>query len=543
LYQKGKYKLVKRSPKSIRAKVLALVILSAVLPTALVGTSSYWTARNALTEKLSEQLNTKASLAAAQVSEWFRERSHDSKVFASSSIVVAELERLDSDGGGGAPLIRNYLEEVYGRFGVYETLAVLDARRALVAEAGPRDRQVPSFAVLAENPSSTLDWESDGARLWLQSPIVGGEGKTVGWLVLRCNFDSLAKQLARRDGEQRIRITAGADRVVLAYPADSASEEAPSIVPDEGSISEYRDARGMRVLAAARTLYGIDEAGPVFLIVTADWDVAFEAVTELGHRIVLLSVIVAAFVIALAYGLVVSLTDPIEKLTAGAQAVSRGDYSLELPVAARDEIGSLTEVFNQMTLALKKSHESLERLSVTDELTKLCNRRQFRKALDLELNQAVSTRSQFSIIMIDVDHFKAFNDRFGHIRGDGLLEQVGGYLLGAVDEGDVAARYGGEEFVVIAHGAGIQKAAEKAEAIRSGFAAAHGGEDKVTLSLGVAAWPEHGESALELIDAADRALYHAKEMGRDRVVVAAAERAGKSRKSRRSSKRPVGVSS
>jgi diguanylate cyclase (GGDEF)-like protein len=311
-------------------------------------------------------------------------------------------------------------------------------------------------------------------------------------------------------------------------------------VRDDYELRLYRDSRGVLVLAAARTLYGIDGGGPVFLIVTTDWDVAFATVTELGHRIVLMSVIVAAFVIALAYGLVVSLTDPIEKLTAGAQAVSRGDYSLELPVAARDEIGSLTEVFNQMTSALKKNHESLERLSVTDELTKLCNRRQFRKALDLELKESESTGSPFSVIMIDVDHFKAFNDRFGHIRGDELLERVGAYLLGAVDDGDVAARYGGEEFVVIAHGDRIQQAAEKAESIRNGFSAAHRGEDRVTLSFGVAAWPDHGLSALELIDAADRALYHAKEMGRDRVVVAAVEPTG-GWKNRRSSKRPVGV--
>jgi hypothetical protein len=196
--------------------VLALVILSALLPTALVGTSSYWTARNALTQKLSEQLNTKASLAAAEVTEWFQERSHDSRVFAGSSIVVAELEGIDPYGSNRAPLIRNYLDEVYGRFGVYETLAVLDARRSLVAEAGLRSHHLSSFPEPPEDTTSTLDWEPDGARLWLQSPIIGGEGKTVGWLVLRCRFDSLASQLASRDDGQRIRISTGSDHVVLA---------------------------------------------------------------------------------------------------------------------------------------------------------------------------------------------------------------------------------------------------------------------------------------------------------------------------------------
>ena len=107
------------------------------------------------------------------------------------------------------------------------------------------------------------------------------------------------------------------------------------------------------------------------LVVATDWNVAFAAVRELGRSIVLLSLLAALLVIALAYGLVVSLTDPLEKLTAGARALARGDYSHELPVATRDEIGDLTRVFNQMTSALKRSHDSLERLSATDELTKL----------------------------------------------------------------------------------------------------------------------------------------------------------------------------
>jgi diguanylate cyclase (GGDEF)-like protein len=314
------------------------------------------------------------------------------------------------------------------------------------------------------------------------------------------------------------------DRAVFSHPDTFSHEATPNLPPAEGSLTEYRDESGARVLAAARAIEGLD-GEPMVLVVANDWKTAFAAVTELGRSIVLLSFFVALVVIGLAYGLVVSLTDPLERLTAGARALSRGDYSLELSVSTRDEIGDLTKVFNQMTSALKRSHEGLERLSATDELTKLGNRRQFRKALDEELARAEKTGVGFAVVLIDLDHFKSYNDRYGHVRGDQLLERVGAYLLQAIDSPAIAARYGGEEFVLILPKTGIEQAAAQAEWIRVGFFEACGEKEEVTLSLGVAAWPRDGRAALEIIDAADRALYEAKNSGRNRVLVAGASHA------------------
>ena len=506
---------------SIRAKVFALVILATLLPTFLVGTSSYWTARRTLGEKLSDQLNIKASLAAARVSEWLQERRHDAMVFASSSIVVANVERGEGGGPPGEfPLIRSYLEEVRGRYGVYSLLAVLDARRRLVASASELpEKDLAHLEDRAPGERAFLDWNTGGrARFWFQSPILGAQGKTVGFLVLASDFDSLRAEIAQQAPADRVHLTSGG-RVVLAHPEPVTNETSPELVPEEGSLTEYRDASGRRVLAAARAIDGLD-GEPMVLVVANDWNVAFAAVAELGRSIVLLSLLVAVVVIGLAYGLVVSLTDPLEKLTAGAYALSRGDYSHELPVRTRDEIGDLTQVFNQMTSALKHSHEGLERLSATDELTKLGNRRQFRKALDEELSRAEKTGAGFALVLIDLDHFKSYNDRLGHVRGDALLEKVGAHLLLVMEQPAIAARYGGEEFVLILPKTGIEEAAARAEWIRTGFFEAHGAEAEVTLSLGVAAWPRDGRSALELIDAADRALYDAKNGGRNRVAVA-----------------------
>jgi diguanylate cyclase (GGDEF)-like protein len=506
-----------RAPSwSIRSKIIALVVLAALLPTFLVGTSSYWTARRVLSERLSEQLNTRASLAAARVAEWLRERRHDAVVFSSSSTVVGNLE----GGAGEPPRIRAYLEEVRGRYSVYSLLAVLDSRRRLVAAAcDSPDEDLSYLRDRRGNERASVEWNAAGeARFWIENPILGAEGDRVGFFLVAADFDSLRQELAEHSAAERLHLTAGG-RVVLTHPEPDSTGGVPELVPGEGTLTEYRDSNGAAVLAAAGAVEEPDVA-PMVLVVATDRNVAFAKVTELGRSIVLLSILVAVVVIALAYGLVVSLTDPLEKLTTGARALAKGDYSVELPVRTRDEIGDLTRLFNQMTSALKRSHDGLEQLSVTDELTKLGNRRQFQKALEEELARAEETGSGFAVVFADLDHFKRYNDRLGHLRGDALLERVGAYLLHAIEPPAVAARYGGEEFVLILPNFGVEAAAALADWIRTGFYTTCGQSEGVTLSLGVAAWPQNGRSPLELIDAADRALYDAKNRGRNRVVVA-----------------------
>ena len=128
-----------------------------------------------------------------------------------------------------------------------------------------------------------------------------------------------------------------------------------------------------------------------------------------------------------------------------------------------------------------------------------------------------------SILIIDIDHFKTFNDRFGHLQGDAFLRELGPFLTGRIRSTDFAARYGGEEFVVLLPGIAKEHAGQKAEFLRKDFEKAEltgEGSSSVTWSIGVACCPEDGSSQEELIRKADNALYEAKRKGRNRVGVA-----------------------
>ncbi len=174
---------------------------------------------------------------------------------------------------------------------------------------------------------------------------------------------------------------------------------------------------------------------------------------------------------------------------------------------------------------IERLRAELAEEAVRDPLTGLHNRRHLDRALRADLASRPRT-GRLAVLVVDVDHFKTVNDRFGHAAGDRVLTAVADTLTGAVREGDTAARLGGEEFVLVLPGAGRAQALERAERVRRAVAAVRhpvdGGGVGVTVSIGVAVCPADGTTAAALLEAADRALYTAKETGRDRVVAAGA---------------------
>jgi len=173
---------------------------------------------------------------------------------------------------------------------------------------------------------------------------------------------------------------------------------------------------------------------------------------------------------------------------------------------------------------LMRANLELERLTRIDGLTGLGNRRYFDEYLAAEWKRCQRTQSPLSVLMIDVDHFKRYNDAYGHLAGDDVLKQVARVIQeSSTRSTDLAARFGGEEFVVILTGVPQDGASHVAERMVQGVRdlnIAHGA-DRVTISVGVAtAWPDSEGDPARLVNAADLALFRAKNEGRNRLVFA-----------------------
>jgi len=173
---------------------------------------------------------------------------------------------------------------------------------------------------------------------------------------------------------------------------------------------------------------------------------------------------------------------------------------------------------------LEEANRVLSDLASTDPLTGLRNRRAFGEAAEAAFATAAETGQPLSAVMLDVDHFKSVNDRFGHEAGDAALRLVARLLSWEAREGDVAARYGGEEFVVLLPGTGLEAALEAAERMRQAVADAVFGHGRTTVSVGVATLTPAVGSMEALLQDADAALYDAKRSGRNRACVGGAER-------------------
>lgn len=220
--------------------------------------------------------------------------------------------------------------------------------------------------------------------------------------------------------------------------------------------------------------------------------------------------------------LAVPLRAPTEVLGALVLIGRRGAFD----ATAREVLGMLGNQAGAALLAIRLKERERERAS-RDGLTGLYNRREFDRLLQAAVAREQRQQGHFSLLLLDIDHFKRLNDTWGHPAGDTALRNTARLLERHLRRGDQAARYGGEEFVAILPGADERGARHLAERIRSAVREAQvevapGQRVAVTVSLGLSVWPQDAAEAEELVAAADRALYAAKQGGRDRVVAASA---------------------
>ena len=205
-----------------------------------------------------------------------------------------------------------------------------------------------------------------------------------------------------------------------------------------------------------------------------------------------------------------------------AQLFEKGLHELDERRKAQARLRRVNKNLETQLERVKSLQEQLREQAIRDPLTGVYNRRYLEETLTREIARAERENLPISIVMMDLDHFKKINDSYGHSGGDLLLKTLGKMMLTVTRRSDVVCRYGGEEFVVIMLGAPLHIARERAETWRKTFESLRGAHNhakiQATISLGVAAYPQHGPDGPSVLACADKALYLSKNAGRNRTT-------------------------
>jgi diguanylate cyclase (GGDEF)-like protein len=525
---------------SIKGRILALALAATLLPALTTAILFYRQSRAALTENLNGELGSRGSQSAREVDLWFKERSYDVRVFTGSFEVTENLERIAQGGAGALPArtrLAEYLAGVHGRFTDYAELQVLDPEARLVASstgaAAPIELPAEWLGRLERGETvlgdPTRPDASGEMSATLAAPILTADGRFLGTLAATLRLGAVSRIL---DGlapgaTGRVDVVTRTGQLVASSGAAGTDVDPATLellTAREGTSAEYVDGEGTPVVGTLTSVPVLTWAVLTQIPATE----AYARVAALRNTALLMVSVLLVAVGLVAYFLGSVIVRPLVRLTAGARAVAAGDLSVDVPVTGRGEVGYLTEVFNEMVGKLRKSRQDLddrnrdlELLSVTDQLTGLYNRRYILEAFNQEVRRSDRRERRFCVIMIDVDRFKEFNDVHGHLAGDQVLKGVGRVIPEATRDIDIVARYGGEEFIALLPECDLENGIRAGERIRERVAKEAFDGRVVTVSVGVAEFPMHGDSVAAVVGAADGALYEAKRQGRDQVRGAA----------------------
>ena len=525
---------------TMRTRFVVFTVLATLLSTLVMTVVLYGRNKRALSDRLGSELSGLSSEAAREMGAWVDQRVYDLRLRAAPYVVSDNLAQVAAGGRGGTQglaRLRDYLNSIRQNLPGHEGLAIMDGAGQVLTSSGSRtgfrlstDRlnALRTRDALVADPS--WDASINKAAIVLVVPIRRDDGLFLGVMGAKINLDGVRDTLQQLAGasSRRISIITEQGRVVISSagnPADVMKTALPEaatrdLVEREGRPVVQARAGGPEVAAVLRRIPQLRWAA----VAEAPRSEATRAASALRSETVLLLIPLLLGISLLAFIVGVALTRPLERLTEAAARVAAGDLSAEFPAGSAGEVGYLTRAFNTVVSRLreKESHGELEKLSLTDALTGLYNRRHLMGTLASEVQRSRRQRRSFTVLLADVDKFKQYNDTHGHLAGDAALVKIAEVFRRTTRAVDCVARYGGEEFVVMLLECPIATAVHVAERIRARVADQDLGEGKLTVSVGLAEYPEGGDTPEELIATADAAMYQAKSSGRNQVVVAGA---------------------
>ncbi|MCG8590504.1 MAG: diguanylate cyclase [Proteobacteria bacterium] len=540
---------------------ISLFVLAATLVTSLAVTAiSLRAVQDFLHAKIDAKFPELLHSASDKLELWFGQRASEVQVFASTRILADDLPRLAREPGtarGRRAMreIHQFLSHLHGSSPQYASLFLLDDRGRRLLSVGdeitlPEDL-TEWLATEATGVSEVL--ELDGRFVQLVSAGVESRGgRRTGSLHAVLVLEALSGLLATTDvGGGELFVVGSEGDVLVSSGGPSHGRRFERDLPEpeiEPTVVDYNNGAGERVVGSAVSF-------PRFgwtLVVEESYDQAFQPVVSSIRRTFGINLAIVVLFGLGAVRIAKSIARPIADLSKGVQRFAEGETDVVIAGhSATPEIRLLIRTFNAMTARLHQKtreleqsrrevqqanvrltskndelsqlNEVLEQLSITDGLTKLHNHRYFQDHLSREVKRASRNEEPLALILIDIDHFKSWNDRLGHAGGDEILRKIAAVMSQLVRETDLLARYGGEEFAVLAGDTDLEGAVALAEKLRarvsntSFFLEPPSDRHQVTVSIGVAVF--RGDKK-RLFNDADRALYRAKAAGRDCVVAA-----------------------
>jgi diguanylate cyclase (GGDEF)-like protein len=547
---------------SLPSRIVIAVFSAALITSLAVSFIATRSIESFLREKIDEKFPALLYATRQRLELYYAQRQLDIETFARSAVVTASSSRLT--GSQASPTrteLRAYLAYVLERFPQYEALFVLDGAGRTLLWVGP---EVELPAALREQASRITRPTLGGIahqgerRVQLASaPVLNAREQRIASLHALVQLGAVDELLKTEDagGNLEIFVVGGDGKTLLAAPGATGLHPYGRPLPPPlagAAVEDYAGPDGVHRVGSAVHF----ERFGWTIVVEQPYDEAFApAVSTVREQMLINFGIVLAFSLV-AFQLARSIVRPILALSDAARRIASGESDVVVDGGAgADEIGVLARAFNDMSsrlrsnqLALEESrlevedanarliaqnnelqrvNEVFQQLSITDDLTKLHNHRFFHEHLPREMKRAARTGEPLALIVIDLDDFKRLNDRYGHAVGDAVLHQVAVVMSGVVREMDLLARYGGEEFALLASRTSLDGAVALAEKLRlaisharfSAVTAEGPVELQVTASLGVA--PFRGDER-GFFNEADQALYRAKALGKDCVVVAEA---------------------
>jgi diguanylate cyclase (GGDEF)-like protein len=544
--------------KSIRNKIIVFSILATLIPSIGLGVLSFYQNEMMIKENLTRELRALTNYADHELTLWIKEQIYTVRELSHSKIltegVVLASQSQKDKSTRQKIFIENYLKSVHNKLDTVLALTAIDTNGQILAstidfqDTMPFPQNWTEMASIQGNVIIPPHWNKyyATATLSILVPILSVDDYILGALVatfdlknihaiLKDPIKSPLGEILILDQEEQIMLSSD-DRflhdskndMTLSYDAEDLKQL--QINPEILQIPQGLG--NEKVIGLAY----VSENPPITIIAHRSYDSVYAAWKQQRDLFISLVSAILAIVAIIAFRMGHAIVVPLQKLISATDDIVKGNFNVDLKTSQRNELGKLTQMFNQMadklqqnqaeitnaSRTMQEKNKLLETLSVTDSLTGLFNRNKLNSIINDQLARFSRNNRPFAILMIDIDYFKSLNDSLGHIAGDEIIVSVAQKISHCIRSVDFAARYGGDEFVIILTETIAEEAIKTAERIRSHVANIQYNEPNeltkaITLSIGVIQSETEDTSLTHLLSRVDSALYQAKHAGRNQT--------------------------